>query len=119
MNEYKMEMSITCAGGDADHFYNTVLMIAKGFEIGVLESKLGPLESVIEKVPIQEPPVSNQEKHAKKTLTLIEAAEYLNVSKSTLYKYTSEATIPYYKIGSRILFKTEELDVWLKERKVK
>ena len=43
MNEYKMEMTITCATGDADHFYNTVLMIAKGFEIGVVESKLGPI----------------------------------------------------------------------------
>ncbi len=119
MNKYKMEMSITCAGGDADHFYNTVLMIAKGFEIGVLESKLGPLEPVIEKVSISVPPDASPVKNVKKNITLKEASEYLNLSKEALYKYTSEATIPYYKIGSRILFKTEELDAWLKDRKVK
>jgi excisionase family DNA binding protein len=117
MNEYKMEMAITCATGDADHFYNTVLMIAKGFEIGVLESKLGPLEPDIEKVPVPLEPTP--ERNIKKTLSIKEAAEYLNVSKGTLYKYTSEATIPFYKVGSRILFKTEELDAWLKELKVK
>ena len=117
MQEYKMEMSITCAGGDADHFYNTVLMIAKGFEIGVLESKLGPLDPVNEKPPAS--PEATPEKNISKNLTLIEAAGYLNLSKATLYKYTSEATIPFYKVGRRILFKTEELDAWLTELKVK
>jgi hypothetical protein len=38
MNQYKIEMTRTCSTGDADQFYNTVLMIAKGFEIGVVES---------------------------------------------------------------------------------
>ena len=115
MNEYKMEMTITCATGDADHFYNTVLMIAKGFEIGVLASRLGPIgpENIIQPVPELSP-----KEGSKKNLSIKEAAEYLNISKGTLYRHTSEATIPYYKIGSRILFKIEELDTWLNERKV-
>ncbi len=116
MNEYRMELSIACAGGDADHFYNTVLMIAKGFEIGVLESKLGPLEPKVETV-IEYAPA--QEVNTKRNLNIKEAAEYLNLSSKTLYTYTEKAKIPFYKIGSRILFKTEELDAWLKERKVK
>lgn len=115
MNEYKMEMTITCATGDADHFYNTVLMVAKGFEIGVIESKLGPilpknLASIPEPVP--------KEKQ-KKALTIKEASEYLNLSKGTIYKYTAEATIPHYKIGSRILFNVNELEEWLEDHRVK
>ena len=114
MNEYKIEMSITCSTGDADHFYNTVLMIAKGFEIGVLESKLGPINPVTQTPDPSPIPVPKK----KKSLTLLETSEYLNLSKATLYKYTSEARIPHYKIGSRILFNVIELDEWLEDRKV-
>ncbi|MBF9018633.1 MULTISPECIES: helix-turn-helix domain-containing protein [unclassified Oceanispirochaeta] len=115
MNEYKMELSITCATGDADHFYNTVLMIAKGFEIGVLESKLGSINPGTQTPALSPVP----ELRKKKSLTILETSEYLNLSKATLYKYTSEARIPHYKIGSRILFNVAELDEWLEDRKVK
>jgi hypothetical protein len=91
MNEYRMEMTITCATGDADHFYNTVLMIAKGFEIGVLESKLGLFAPNEPKSSDSPPPVQTQ----KKVLTIKEASIYLNISKSTLYKYTTDSLIPH------------------------
>jgi excisionase family DNA binding protein len=114
MNEYKMEMKITCATGDADHFYNTVLMIAKGFEIGVLESKLGPIvQGNLSSKPIK------PETLQKTNLNMKEAAEFLSISKATLYKYTSETTIPHYKMGSRTLFKVSELEEWLEDHKVK
>jgi len=115
MNEYKMEMTITCATGDADHFYNTVLMIAKGFEIGVVESKLGP----ILQNPTSTAKASKPEKPQKTNMDMKEAATFLNLSKQTLYKYTSEATIPHFKVGSRTLFKVSELEEWLEDHRVK
>jgi len=45
--------------------------------------------------------------------TLTEASEYLNFSKSYLYKLTSTNQIPFYKTGKRIYFKREHLDEYL------
>jgi excisionase family DNA binding protein len=48
-------------------------------------------------------------------LSLVEAAQFLGVSKSTMYKHTFSKTIPFNKFGNRIFFYTQELDNWLKE----
>lgn len=44
---------------------------------------------------------------------LIEAAEYLGVSKSQMYKYTSHSDVPYHKFGKRLFFSRKELDDWI------
>ena len=41
--------------------------------------------------------------------TVDEVAEILGISKKTVYKYTSNKTIPYIKIGSRVLFDDDDL----------
>ncbi len=56
----------------------------------------------------------------KKPLTFDEAARYLDVSKSHLYKLTSANKIPHYKPqGKRVYFTTAELDTWLLRNPVK
>lgn len=51
---------------------------------------------------------------AEKPLNLFEAAEYLSISKSSLYKLTSRKQIAYYKPnGKLIFFKKSELDRWI------
>lgn len=58
----------------------------------------------------------------KTNLTVPEAVEYLNeigvpITKSTLYAYTSTATIPFKRFGERkLIFSTTELDQWAQER---
>lgn len=52
-------------------------------------------------------------------LNLNQAAEHLSITKSTLYKKTSERSIPHFKQGKRLYFKRNELDTWLTEQKVK
>ena len=55
-----------------------------------------------------------------KPLTMEEAARYLDVSKSTLYKMTSSNTICFYKPNhKRIYFAKSELDAWLMRNAVK
>jgi excisionase family DNA binding protein len=51
--------------------------------------------------------------------TFEEACLYLKVSKSFLYKSTSDRTIPFYKpTGGKILrFKREDLDHWLTQNR--
>ena len=47
-----------------------------------------------------------------------QAAEFLSISKSALYKYTSEKRLPYYHTGKRIYFKTAELAEWLTKHRI-
>ncbi len=50
----------------------------------------------------------------KETLNLKEAARYLNMSCSHLYKLTSAKEIPHYKPrGKQVFFERKELDRWL------
>jgi excisionase family DNA binding protein len=52
-------------------------------------------------------------------LSLIEAAQYLGVSKSYMYKLTHKRAIPYSKFGKRAIFYTKELDEWIKQNAIR
>jgi excisionase family DNA binding protein len=43
-------------------------------------------------------------------------SKYLKVSKSLIYKMVSRNDIPFCKIGSRIIFKKDDLDKWIDEK---
>ena len=51
-----------------------------------------------------------------KPLSFSEAAEYLDVSKSHLYKLTSQAKIPHFKPNKRLYFYKIELTEWTQEK---
>lgn len=55
----------------------------------------------------------------KDIFNLDEAATYLNMSKSTLYKLTSKKEIPHYKPNRFIFFERSELDKWIRSAAVK
>ena len=56
----------------------------------------------------------------KLSLTLKEAANYLSVSESTLYKMTSARTITFYKPNNgKIYFKRVDLNNWMLQNEVK
>lgn len=54
----------------------------------------------------------------KKNLNVNEAVEFLNeigipITKSTLYRHTMDATIPFKRFGERkLIFNTDELEEW-------
>ena len=67
--------------------------------------KLTTIENLLEE--------TNQTKH----LTLPEAAKFLDLSPSHLYKLTSERKIPHFKPnGKKIYFDEYELVQWLKRK---
>ena len=47
-----------------------------------------------------------------------EAAEYLGIARITLYKYVEARTVPFIKIGRRLLFDPEQLAAYRRERSV-
>ncbi len=56
----------------------------------------------------------------KEVLTSDEAAKYLGVSKSCLYKWTMSRVIPHFKpMGKLCYFNRLELEAWLQRNRVK
>ena len=52
-------------------------------------------------------------------ISLSEAAKFLNVSKSCIYKITSQKQIPHYVPGGKkIYFRKEDLENWILKSKV-
>jgi len=46
-------------------------------------------------------------------MTIDEVAEYLKVSKETIYKMVQQRQLPGSKLGNQWRFKQETLDAWL------
>ena len=49
-------------------------------------------------------------------LTVKELAQALSMSEPALYKFVSDGTIPYLKIGSSVRFRPAAIREWLKNR---
>lgn len=63
--------------------------------------------------------IRRSQKTTSEFLTLKEAAKYLMISKSTLYKKTSNKEIPYYVPGGKMIyFLKENLDKWILNSKI-
>ena len=48
-------------------------------------------------------------------MTIDALAEYMKISKSTLYKLVQEGKLPGQKVGKRWRFHKEGIDEWLKQ----
>ena len=46
-----------------------------------------------------------------------EVAAMVRLRKGTIYRYTSERRIPYFKIGNRVVFNRSDITAWLVERR--
>jgi excisionase family DNA binding protein len=51
----------------------------------------------------------------KRLLSIVEAAEWLGISQSYLYKLVESEEIPHIRFGRAIRFDIKELEEWLKE----
>ena len=51
-------------------------------------------------------------------LNLNQAAEYISLTKSAIYKKTSDRTIPHFKQDKKLYFKRSELNEWLTEQRI-
>lgn len=79
------------------------------------ETLLLKVESHEHRIGIME----NLLRDAKQVLTLEEAALFMGISKSSLYKMTHEQTIPYYKPnGKMVYFEKAELLTWIRRNAI-
>lgn len=54
----------------------------------------------------------------KKLLNIDEVAEYLNVSKPTIYRIVDSRQISFYKIRGSLRFSQEDIDKYLEQNKI-
>jgi excisionase family DNA binding protein len=55
----------------------------------------------------------------KEVLTLQEAAQYMGIARSSLYKMTSNQTIPFYRPnGKLIFFEKDDILSWIRRNRV-
>ena len=72
------------------------------------------MEIIINKLNELEKAINKQAISSKVFLTIEEASEYLQLSKSCLYKMTSKKQINYYTPGGKkVYFKREDLVEWI------
>ncbi|SLM15627.1 hypothetical protein SPIROBIBN47_50094 [uncultured spirochete] len=66
------------------------------------------------KIPVNNPmPFPRRERIL---ISVNEAAQMLNLSKSYIYRETRNRTIPHVRIGSRILFRVTDLNAWIEQQ---
>jgi len=53
---------------------------------------------------------------SREVMNIVEASNYLGVSRETLYKYVAEERIPAFKLGNRWKFKKTILDHWMERQ---
>ena len=83
-----------------------------------------PFELVMERLDRIEKAISNLKTEnsivaESKPMNLKEVVAYMGTSTSAIYKLTSTAEIPHYKLNKKLFFKKEEIDEWIHANKVK
>ena len=59
------------------------------------------------------------ESYAPQILDVKQAAKFLHLEIATLYEKTSRKLIPHFKKGNKLYFNTSDLEMWIKQGKVK
>jgi excisionase family DNA binding protein len=78
---------------------------------------LGPIMAAVETRVDERVNERLQELRQSLWMTVAEAAQYLRVGTSRIYKLTAADEIPHCKQDGRLYFDREELDAWMREHR--
>ena len=53
-----------------------------------------------------------------RSLNFAEAAEIIGISKRSLQGTYQTLGVPYYRIGRRIVFRSDDLELWFQEQRI-
>jgi len=70
------------------------------------------MTQIQDKITKREKTVNNE------VFTLVEACEYLSISRSSLYKMNMEKIIPFYKPSRKVYYKKADLDDYLNSNRM-
>ena len=62
---------------------------------------------------------TTSQQNSKLLLTRFEAAQVMGICERTLDTYTKDGTIPFLRIGSRVLYSVQALEEWILRQSAK
>jgi excisionase family DNA binding protein len=84
----------------------------------VIIQRLDKIERLIYELKKSNTITTNNENYSTEILNMNQAVDYLTLTKSAIYKFTSGRGIPHFKRGKKIYFKKSELDEWLTKNRI-
>lgn len=84
----------------------------------IIYEKLSGIENLLRTLVVEKNNSAEKSQLLNEIFTLSEAAEYLDLTKSAIYKKTSDRNIPHFKQGKRLYFKRSELDDWMTQNRI-
>ena len=84
----------------------------------VIIQRLDKIERLIYELKKPNTITTNNESYSTEILNMNQAVDYLTLTKSAIYKFTSGRGIPHFKRGKKIYFKKSELDEWLTKNRI-
>lgn len=81
----------------------------------ILIDRISDLEELLFRLLEQQPSKRKEDTEEKELLNLEQAAEFLSVSRSTIYSFVSQKKIPHMKKGKRLYFSKVTLREWIEE----
>lgn len=84
----------------------------------IIITKLNHLEKILNEILIEKNQHKATEDKYSDLLTVSQTAEYLSLSKATIYKFTADRIIPHFKRGKRVYFKRSDLENWVTAHRV-
>lgn len=87
----------------------------------VIVTTADELQSLIQLSLVRALADSSQSTHtvSNELMNVLEASAFLNLSKQTLYGFTSRHEIPFFKRGKKLYFRRSELEAWVNVGKQK
>ena len=84
----------------------------------IIIEKLNNIENLLKQRQTNITASQQKQSSENEIMNLSQAATYMSLSKSTMYKHTSTREIPHFKRGKRVYFKKTDLDEWLTKNKI-
>jgi excisionase family DNA binding protein len=85
-------------------------------ELSSMQSRLSAIEDCLRDIHhllTQQRSTEMNVNESKDIISIDECSKLTGLSKSTIYKHTSERLIPHYKTGKRLVFKRQDILKWL------
>lgn len=83
----------------------------------LIDERLERIENLLLNL-LGEKPVIHTVSATKDMMNTTELAEYLSMSKTSIYKLTMKREIPFSKPGKKILFMKKEIDEWILKHRI-
>ena len=86
-------------------------------QVNIVNISIDELENLIESVLVKHLQNFSTSNTSKNNMTISEAASFLDLSITTLYRKVSSRQIPFFKQGKRLYFSESDLNDYLKQGK--